>query len=89
MASEIDHEMKKIGEAKLGMEGFEDGRWTLIDYGDFVVHIFTAEDRAYYALEEIWGDSPRIEWREPESDRVTAGPDATGETAPGGDAATL
>ena len=38
--SEIDQEMKKRGEAKLGIEGSEEGRWTLIDYGDFVVHVF-------------------------------------------------
>lgn len=76
MASEIDHEMKKLGEAKLGMEGFEDGRWTLIDYGDFVVHVFAAEDRAYYALEEIWGDAPQLEWREPVAGREPAAPDA-------------
>lgn len=63
MASEIDHAMKKRGEAKLGIEGSEEGRWTLIDYGDFVVHIFSPEDRAYYALEEIWGDAPRLEWQ--------------------------
>lgn len=89
MASEIDHEMKKIGEAKLGMEGFEDGRWTLIDYGDFVVHIFTAEDRAYYALEEIWGDSPQIDWREPAIGRGPAIEDATAaDLGPGGDVAT-
>ncbi len=62
IATEIDHEMKKIGEAKLGMEGSEEGRWTLIDYGDFVVHIFSPEDRSYYALEEIWGDAEQIEW---------------------------
>ena len=53
--------MKKLGEAKLGLEGSEDGRWTLIDYGDFVVHIFSPESRAYYALEEIWGDAPQID----------------------------
>jgi ribosome-associated protein len=63
IASEIDAEMKKIGERKLGLEGSEEGRWILIDYGDFVVHIFSPEDRAYYALEEIWGDAPRLEWR--------------------------
>jgi len=63
IASEIDAEMKKIGEHKLGLEGSEEGRWILIDYGDFVVHIFSPEDRAYYALEEIWGDAPRLEWR--------------------------
>ena len=50
--------MKKQGEAKLGLEGSEEGRWILIDYGDFVVHIFSPEFRAYYALEEIWGDAP-------------------------------
>ena len=38
--------MKKQGEAKLGIEGSEEGHWILIDYGDFVVHIFSPEDRA-------------------------------------------
>ncbi len=63
MAGEIDHAMKKCGEAKLGIEGSEEGRWTLIDYGDFVVHVFSPEDRAYYALEEIWGDAPQLDWQ--------------------------
>lgn len=65
IASEIDMEMKRRGERKLGIEGSEEGRWTLIDYGDFVVHVFSEEARAYYALEEIWGDAPRLEWHEP------------------------
>ena len=51
--------------ARQGIEGSEDGRWTLIDYGDFVVHVFSPEDRAYYALEDIWGDAPRLDWQEP------------------------
>ena len=41
------------------MEGAEEGRWILIDYGDFVVHVFTEDARTYYALEEIWGDAPQ------------------------------
>ncbi len=61
IASEIDQEMKKRGERKLGAEGVEEGRWVLIDYGDFVVHVFSEEARQYYALEDIWGDAPRIE----------------------------
>lgn len=65
MAFEIDADMKKIGEKKLGIEGAEEGRWTLIDYGDFVVHLFSDEARTYYGLEDIWGDAPRIDWREP------------------------
>lgn len=65
IAIEIDAEMKKIGELKLGIEGSEEGRWILMDYGDFVVHIFNREAREYYALEEIWGDAPRLEWADP------------------------
>ncbi|WP_165234181.1 ribosome silencing factor [Aquisphaera insulae] len=64
IAFEIDAEMKKIGEKKLGMEGAEEGKWTLIDYGDFVVHVFSADSRSFYALEEIWGDAPQLEWRD-------------------------
>jgi ribosome-associated protein len=61
--SDVDAEMKKRQELKLGMEGSEEGRWVLIDYGDFVVHVFSDEARAYYALEDIWGDAPRIDWQ--------------------------
>jgi ribosome-associated protein len=72
IASEVDQSMKKLGEAKLGIEGSEEGRWTLIDYGDFVVHIFSPEDRAYYALEEIWGDAPQLEWLDSRNERALA-----------------
>ncbi|MGB0067150.1 MAG: ribosome silencing factor, partial [Isosphaeraceae bacterium] len=65
IASEIDAEMKKLGEHKLGMEGLEEGRWILIDYGDFVVHVFSGESRSYYALEDLWGDPPKLEWGSP------------------------
>ncbi len=64
IAEEIDAEMKKRGEFKLGMEGSEEGRWVLIDYGDFVVHVFSGEARTYYALEEIWGDAETIPWQD-------------------------
>jgi ribosome-associated protein len=67
IASEIDHEMKQRGEYKLGIEGSEEGRWILIDYGDFVVHVLSQDARAYYALEDIWGDAPQLEWQEPEA----------------------
>jgi len=65
IAEEIDKEMKHRGEFKLGIEGSEEGRWTLIDYGDFVVHVFSPEARSYYALEEIWGDAPQLDWQDP------------------------
>ena len=65
IAIEIDVEMKKVGEFKLGMEGTEEGSWILVDYGDFVIHLFTPESRTYYSLEEIWGDAPRLDWKAP------------------------
>jgi ribosome-associated protein len=80
VAGEIDAEMKRIGERKLGIEGSEEGRWTLIDYGDFVVHIFSEEARAYYALEEIWGDAPRLDWQDPARARPAPPPDPADES---------
>jgi ribosome-associated protein len=82
IASEIDAAMKKLGERKLGLEGSEEGRWILLDYGDFVVHIFSAEARMYYALEEIWGDAPRLDWQGSEPNTRAASAPATPEPAP-------
>ena len=84
IADETDQEMKKRGERKLGVEGSEDGRWVLIDYGDFVVHVFSAEARSYYALEEIWGDAPHLDWQDPSRPTRAATPkaDAEPESAP-------
>lgn len=69
IAIEIDAEMKKINEKKLGIEGSEEGRWILLDYGDFVVHVFSDEARQYYSLEDIWGDAPRLDWQDPDRPR--------------------
>ena len=73
VAIEIDAEMKKVGEHKLGLEGSEEGRWTLIDYGDFVVHVFSEEARGYYGLEDVWGDAGRIEWADPSASPARPG----------------
>ena len=37
--------------------------WSLLDYGDVIVHIFDPEAREYYRIEDLWGDAPRVEWR--------------------------
>ena len=70
IAGEVDQEMKRLGERKLGMEGSEEGRWVLIDYGDFVVHVFSSEARSYYSLEDIWGDAVRIDWNSLEANGI-------------------
>lgn len=81
IAIEIDQEMKRLKEHKLGLEGSEEGRWVLIDYGDFVVHIFSSEARTYYALEEIWGDAPRLDWQDPDRVRPALYTEARSEAA--------
>lgn len=48
------------GVKPLYVEGAVPGRWILVDYGDFIVHIFTEECRKYYSLERLWGDAPNV-----------------------------
>ena len=43
------------------VEGRRQGEWVLLDYIDFVVHVFVEEKRSFYALERLWGDAPRLE----------------------------
>ena len=46
------------------VEGLDALQWVLLDYGDFVVHVFQEEARRFYDLERLWGDVPRVAWRE-------------------------
>jgi ribosome-associated protein len=50
------------GPRPLRVEGLDDRRWVLLDYGSFVVHVFLQETRDYYELERLWSDVPRVEW---------------------------
>lgn len=59
VAGHIVDEMKKVGQRPDHVEGLEGGRWVLLDYIDFVVHVFHPEAREFYQLESLWGDAPR------------------------------
>lgn len=50
------------GRAPVSVEGRDDFGWVLMDYGDFVVHVFLEDKRSYYDLEHLWGDAPRVDW---------------------------
>jgi ribosome-associated protein len=61
IADSVETEMKKNGISPLGIEGFTEGKWILLDYSDVVVHVFYAPIREFYDLERLWSDAPRIE----------------------------
>jgi len=61
MADEIDRTMNLMGDRKIGIEGYAESRWVLLDYGDIVVHLFDDEARRYYDLENLWGDALHLE----------------------------
>ena len=66
IAEEVEAAVKASGgPGPLRTEGLDDARWVLLDYGDFVVHVFLDEVRTYYDLERLWADAPRVEWRDP------------------------
>jgi len=70
MSEEIDHALEdRMGDRRLGIEGYEESRWILLDYGDVVIHLFEPETRAYYDLEELWGHAKRLPF-EPRESRV-------------------
>jgi ribosome-associated protein len=60
IADGIHEKLKPLKVRRFGTEGYEDGRWILIDYGDVVVQLFDRDTRGYYNLEMIWGDAPRL-----------------------------
>ena len=60
LASFIQESLKKSGILPLGVEGATYGKWVLIDYDDVVVHIFQETVRAFYDLERLWPEAPRM-----------------------------
>ncbi|MGA3216498.1 MAG: ribosome silencing factor [Acidimicrobiales bacterium] len=71
----IAEEVEKLVKARGGgspryVEGLDDARWVLIDYGQFVVHVFLDDARHFYNLERLWADAPRVDQPWPEGERV-------------------
>jgi ribosome-associated protein len=56
----VDRLKEELGVKPLLVEGTTPGRWVLLDFGDFIVHIFTEDVRRFYGLERLWGDAPNM-----------------------------
>ncbi len=61
IADEVERSLRETrGVKPFRREGQREGRWILLDYVDFVVHVFGPEERDYYDLERLWADAPRV-----------------------------
>jgi ribosome-associated protein len=73
IAEEVEAKVKEAGgSAPRSIEGRSDASWVLLDYGDVIVHVFLEDLRAYYDLERLWRDAPRLDW-ENEPDLAAVG----------------
>ena len=62
IADEVSEQLKKQMKFKaIRIEGYSTGEWVLLDYGDFIVHIFNQKSRDFYELERLWRDAKRVE----------------------------
>ncbi|MBP88205.1 MAG: ribosome silencing factor [Planctomycetaceae bacterium] len=62
MSEEIDHTLEDdLGDKRMGVEGYQESRWILLDYGTVVIHLFDEEKRGYYDLENLWAQAKRVD----------------------------
>jgi len=68
----ITEAMREGGDPVLGVEGYREGRWVLIDANDAIVHVFTPDGREHYGLERLWSDAPEIPLRVEAAERANS-----------------
>jgi ribosome-associated protein len=91
IADAVREQLAAAGQRPLSFEGYDDGTWVLIDFVDFVVHVFHYEKRIYFGLEELWSDARPVVFRAapkaaapkaPATRRTAAGKAAAAKKAP-------
>ena len=60
ISDEIERQLREGGRRPYGLEGYQQAEWILLDYGDFIVHVFSPRARQYYELERLWKTARRI-----------------------------
>lgn len=66
----IDESLTKLGYAQRSIEGKQEGRWVLLDYGDIIIHVLHEKERNFYKLEQFWNHAlivPKEEWEQSDS----------------------
>ncbi len=62
ISEEVDRVLQDdLGDERLGIEGYAESRWIVLDYGSVVVHLFDDETRSYYDLENLWAEAKRVD----------------------------
>lgn len=62
MATDIRSKLQNYNIREIGVEGYVDAQWILMDYGDVIIHLFNKDMRRFYDLELLWGDAPKLSW---------------------------
>jgi ribosome-associated protein len=73
ISEEIEHVLEdELKDKRMGIEGYQESRWILLDYGNVVIHLFDGETREFYALEDFWSEAQRVPlpWKPAESPPV-------------------
>ncbi len=66
IAGEVEGRLKQEdGIRPVSLDGFPASQWIVLDYMQVIVHVFHQEKRAFYSLEDLWGDAPRLAWEAP------------------------
>ncbi|MDA7951031.1 MAG: ribosome silencing factor [Pirellulaceae bacterium] len=62
ISEEIDHVLEDdLGDKRLGIEGYRESRWILLDYGSIIIHIFEEDLREFYQLENLWATASHVD----------------------------
>ncbi len=66
VCKDLEETAAALGSHAHSRSGYEGQTWIVVDFIDVVVHIFSPEARAYYDLDNLWGDAPKIPWEQPQ-----------------------
>jgi ribosome-associated protein len=61
ISDEVASELKQAGHLPLNVEGYDNAEWVLVDFGDFIVHVFQEKTRTFYDLERLWRQAKTVE----------------------------